>query len=75
MVFGAPAAAAFGLSLFVVAATYLLAVCGVTILVAKYIAPMNLLMYLLTAFCLCVLTDRVLATRRAPESATTALPP
>jgi hypothetical protein len=75
VIFGGPAAAALGLSLIIVAATYLLAVCSVTILVAKYIAPMNLLMYLLTAFCLCVLMDRVLAMRRAPESATAALPP
>jgi hypothetical protein len=54
-----PATAALGLSFIVASFMYLVMVSGVTIMLAQYIAPVNFFMYVLTAFCSCILITRL----------------
>ena len=50
-----PQSAALGLSFLVACFTYLVMVSTVTLMLAYYIAPVNFFMYVLTAFCICIL--------------------
>jgi hypothetical protein len=54
-----PTTVALGLSLVIASCTYLLMISAVTIVLAQYIAPVNFIMYVLTAFCCCILLSRL----------------
>jgi hypothetical protein len=54
-----PSTVALGVSFVVASFAYLFMVSAVTIVLAQYIAPVNFIMYVMTAFCSCMLVARV----------------
>ena len=54
-----PSTVALGVSFVVASFTYLFMVSAVTIVLAQYIAPANFIMYVMSAFCCCMLVARV----------------
>jgi hypothetical protein len=54
-----PKTVALGLSFIVASFTYLVMVSAVITMAGQYIAPVNFLMYVLTAFCFCMLITRL----------------